>query len=551
MAHISLYRQFRPKRFDQVVGQTNTIVTLSNQIETDRIAHAYLFTGSRGTGKTSTAKILARAANCEQRDGANPCNSCQTCRSILEDANIDVIEMDAASNNGVDDIRELREIIKFPPSSCRYKVMIIDEVHMLSKGAFNALLKTLEEPPEYIIFILATTEPHKVPATISSRCQHFGFKHIEDDVMCDNLAKICQSLDITIEQDALNLIVKLADGAMRDAHSLLEQCAAFGGDELSYKVVSEALGRSADDSVQQLANSIIKSDDMAIIDLLDNYYRAGKDITLLLDDLIKLFRGAMLTSLTGDIDGVTVLPAIRQWLTAYKDSTDSARWQSILGKLLNIAQTVKYATHPWLQLEVSLLELTSQTADIVGLQQRIVTLENQVAQLLNGAAPIKQIKPVAVQNAVHQQSKTQSSAALQQTAPADNHALSEDASQEQAAPTITQLASNALSLADIVANWQPLLEQVKNILPTTCALMKKVEPIAYQDGKLTLQLDASVKALKPIITKSDNINNIKQAFQTTFNSDVQIDIVNAKCDYENEVRAYFKGVVDDANIIIK
>ncbi len=220
MSHISLYRRFRPKSFDEVVGQANTIATLTNQIASDRIAHAYLFTGSRGTGKTSTAKILARAANCEQRNGANPCNTCQTCQSILNDANIDVIEMDAASNNGVDDIRELREIVKFPPSSCRYKVMIIDEVHMLSKGAFNALLKTLEEPPEYIIFILATTEPHKVPATISSRCQHFGFKHIENDIMRDNLTDICQSLDITVEPDALNLIIKLADGAMRDAHSL-------------------------------------------------------------------------------------------------------------------------------------------------------------------------------------------------------------------------------------------------------------------------------------------------------------------------------------------
>ncbi len=551
MSHISLYRQFRPQRFDEVVGQDNTIATLINQIESGRIAHAYLFTGSRGTGKTSTAKILSRAANCEQRDGANPCNSCQTCQSIINDANIDVIEMDAASNNGVDDIRELREIVKFPPSSCRYKVLIIDEVHMLSKGAFNALLKTLEEPPEYIIFILATTEPHKVPATISSRCQHFGFKHIEDDVMRDNLAEKCQLLDITVEQDALNLIVKLADGALRDAHSLLEQCAAYGGKKLSYQAVSEALGRSADDSVEQLATSIIERDEMKIITLLDTYYRAGKDITLLLDDLIALYRCAMLANMTGDIENATLLPTWRQWLGEVKDSADAVRWQSILSKLLSIAQTVKYATHPWLQLEVDLLELCSTAqVDPVALTQRIVALENQVTQLLKGNCGVNQPAPTSVPQIASQIAPTDKDTAKQPEQKAD--AIDGvEAPTEQSFSTVAQLASNALSLEDIIDNWQPFMEQIKSILPTTFALMKKVEPIAYHDGKLALQIDASVKVLKPTIMKSENINNIKMAFQRTFNSDVQIDVVDADCDREGEVRAYFKGVVADANIIIK
>ncbi len=560
MAHISLYRQLRPKTFAEVVGQDNTIATLTNQIELDRIAHAYLFTGTRGTGKTSTAKILARAANCEQLNGANPCNVCQTCQSILNDANIDVIEMDAASNNGVDDIRELREIVKFPPSSCRYKVMIIDEVHMLSKGAFNALLKTLEEPPEYIIFILATTEPHKVPATISSRCQHFSFKHIEDDVMRENLAATCDALEITVEQDALNLIVKLADGALRDAYSLLEQAAAYCGSELSYQGICEALGRSSDDAVEQLADAIIARDQMQIIDLLATHYHAGKDMTLLLDDLIGLFRCAMIATMTGDVASTTLLPAWRQWLSNTVDSADAIYWQGTLNKLLSTAQTVKYATHPWLQLEVNLLELCTDTQIDTALVDRVATLENQLAQLLNGKQPVKlPTVPTAAQKAPQPtaQDSVKQAKVLQDTddkaVPSTKHDTPPaiEQSSEEHAETVVQLNANALSLADIVANWQPFLEQIKNILPTTCALMKKVEPIAYHNGKLVLQLDAALKVLKPNIMKSENISNIKQAFQKTFNSDVQIDVVDADCDHEDALRAYFKGVVDDANIIIK
>ncbi len=559
---LSLYRRLRPQRFDAVVGQDNTIATLTNQIESGRLAHAYLFTGSHGTGKTSTAKILARAVNCEQRDGVNPCNSCATCLSILNDANIDVIEMDAASNNGVDDIRELREIVKFPPSSCNYKVMIIDEVHMLSKGAFNALLKTLEEPPSYIIFILATTEPHKVPTTISSRCQHFAFKRIEDDIMLASLREKCQMLDIEATPDALQLIIKLADGAMRDAQSLLEQSTAYSGSRLTYQTVSEALGCTADQSLQHLADCIIARDQLAIVDILAEHYRAGKDSAILLDSLIDLFRDGMLVALTADMNSAA--PNQRQWLSTVSDQLTAYRWQLILNKLLSLAQSIKYQSHDRLALELGLLELCNmqQSADQAALAARVSELEATVQQLLQNN---RSTKPVAVpndapptvdivadlaeqlpQNAVgivsDEQSQQPVIAAATETLP------------EQTAPEQAQAvsATGPLDLAAIKAQWPALMAELKNILPTTFALMKKVEPIEYDGAKLILKMDDAVKVLRQTIMQDNHISNIKRAFQKTYNSAVVINVVaDVSEDRESALRSYFKGVANDADIIIE
>ncbi len=271
----------------------------------------------------------------------------------------------------------------------------------------------------------------------------------------------------------------------------------------------------------------------------------------MLDDLIELFRCAMIMSMTANIDGITLLPATRQWLKEVKGSADSVRWQGILDKLLNIAQTVKYATHPWLQLEVNLLELcTIEQADTTALVKRIAMLEGQVAQLLNGDRPSKQPLPVSVQKS-EAQLKAVSAVPPSQVQLPEEVATPIEVAPQQSVQTVAQLASHALTLEDIIDNWQALMEQLKSILPTTFALMKKVEPVAYHDGKLVLQIDASVKVLKPTIMKNDNINNIKKAFQKTFNSDVQVDVVDADCDRVGAVRAYFKGVVDDANIIIE
>lgn len=243
MSYTALYRKFRPSTFDQVKGQDHIVQTLKNQINANRIGHAYLFCGTRGTGKTSVAKIFAKAVNCEHPVDGSPCNECETCRGITNGSAMNVIEIDAASNNGVDNIRQIRDEIQYSPSSGKYTVYIIDEVHMLSIGAFNALLKTLEEPPAYVIFILATTEPHKIPITILSRCQRYDFKRISIDTIAARLSELMEKESIEVEDKAIRYVAKAADGSMRDALSLLDQCIAFYlGQKLTYDNVLDVLG---------------------------------------------------------------------------------------------------------------------------------------------------------------------------------------------------------------------------------------------------------------------------------------------------------------------
>ena len=251
MSYTALYRKWRPTSFEEVRGQDHIVKTLKNQINSGRIGHAYLFCGTRGTGKTSIAKIFARAVNCEHPVDGSPCGECSMCRQIAEGASLNVVEIDAASNNGVENIRDIREQVQYPPTDGRYRVYIIDEVHMLSIGAFNALLKTLEEPPSYVIFILATTEVHKIPITILSRCQRYDFKRISIDTIAGRLAELTQAEQIDVDDRALRYVARAADGSMRDALSLLDQCVAFHfGEKLTYDNVLEVLG-AVDNRVQQ------------------------------------------------------------------------------------------------------------------------------------------------------------------------------------------------------------------------------------------------------------------------------------------------------------
>lgn len=261
MSYTALYRKFRPSTFDQVKGQDHIVQTLKNQINANRIGHAYLFCGTRGTGKTSVAKIFAKAVNCEHPVDGSPCNECETCRGITNGSAMNVIEIDAASNNGVDNIRQIRDEIQYSPSSGKYTVYIIDEVHMLSIGAFNALLKTLEEPPAYVIFILATTEPHKIPITILSRCQRYDFKRISIDTIAARLSELMEKESIEVEDKAIRYVAKAADGSMRDALSLLDQCIAFYlGQKLTYDNVLDVLGAVDNEIFSRLTRSVIDSD---------------------------------------------------------------------------------------------------------------------------------------------------------------------------------------------------------------------------------------------------------------------------------------------------
>ena len=285
MSYVALYRKFRPDSFESVKGQDHIVTTLRNQIESERIGHAYLFCGTRGTGKTTVAKIFARAVNCEHPANGSPCGECDVCRAIAAGVSMNVIEIDAASNNGVDNIRQIVDEVAYSPTEGRYKVYIIDEVHMLSIGAFNALLKTLEEPPSYVIFILATTEAHKIPITILSRCQRYDFRRISIDTIAGRLGEIMEKEQVVVEEKALRYVAKAADGSMRDALSLLDQCIAFHfGDELTYDKVLDVLGAVDTGVFSRLLCSVLDRNVAECIALLDEIVIQGRELTQFVTD---------------------------------------------------------------------------------------------------------------------------------------------------------------------------------------------------------------------------------------------------------------------------
>ena len=301
----ALYRKYRPRNFSEVVGQKNIVKTLKNQITDNHISHAYLFTGSRGTGKTSCAKIFAKAVNCLNSQAGDPCNECEICKGINDESIFDITEIDAASNNGVDNIRELRDNTAFSPATAKYRIYIIDEVHMLSGAAFNALLKTLEEPPAHVIFILATTEVHKLPATILSRCQRFDFSRIAVEEIAARLTEIAEKEGISLTPDAALIIAKLSDGAMRDALSLLDVCAATGN-EVDEKAVLDAAGMSGREYIERLALSIVNRNSEQALETIAELYERSKDMTRLCCELIEYFRNIMMIKATKNPEKLVV-----------------------------------------------------------------------------------------------------------------------------------------------------------------------------------------------------------------------------------------------------
>lgn len=305
MSYTALYRKFRPSCFEDVKGQEHIVTTLRNQIKSERIGHAYLFCGTRGTGKTTIAKIFAKAVNCEQPVEGSPCGECASCKAIAAGASMNVIEIDAASNNGVDNIREIVDEVSYSPAEGKYKVYIIDEVHMLSIGAFNALLKTLEEPPSYVIFILATTEVHKIPITIMSRCQRYDFRRITIDTITGRLRELMDTEQIQVEEKALRYVAKTADGSMRDALSLLDQCIAFHfGQELTYDKVLDVLGAVDTEVFGRLFRYVLERNVTGCIGLLEEIVMQGRELTQFVTDFTWYLRNLLLVKSSDDIEDV-------------------------------------------------------------------------------------------------------------------------------------------------------------------------------------------------------------------------------------------------------
>ena len=302
MAYTALYRKFRPLKFEDMVGQEHITKTLKNQIIANRVGHAYLFNGGRGTGKTTSAKILARAVNCLNPQNGEPCNECEICKEILDGSLTDVVEMDAASNNSIEDIRAIRDEVNFLPTKAKYRVYIIDEVHMLSTGAFNALLKTLEEPPEHVKFVLATTEPQKIPATILSRCQRFDYKKIKDDDIIKRLKIICNESNIKITDDALKTIAILSEGAMRDSISILERCSQENIGEINIDLVKDLVGIPKLEYIHKISNAIFEHNENDALETISDVIDEGKDLYNFLWEIIKYMKDILVYKSTKKIE---------------------------------------------------------------------------------------------------------------------------------------------------------------------------------------------------------------------------------------------------------
>lgn len=382
MSYTALYRKFRPQNFEDVKGQEHIVTTLRNQMKADRIGHAYLFCGTRGTGKTTVAKIFAKAVNCENPVDGSPCGNCPTCRSIAEGTSMNVIEIDAASNNGVDNIRQIREEVTYRPTEGKYKVYIIDEVHMLSAGAFNALLKTLEEPPAYVIFILATTEAHKIPITILSRCQRYDFHRISIDTITERLAELMQAENVDVQERALRYVAKAGDGSMRDALSLLDQCIAFHlGETLTYENVLEVLGAVDTEIFSRLLRQVLDRDVVGAIRTVDALVDEGRELGQMVNDFTWYMRNLLLIQSADDMEEVLDMSADN--LAALKEEAGMVdpevlvRYIRIFSELSN---QIRFTAQKRILLEIAIIKLCKpQTeSDYSSLLERMEDLEHKI-----------------------------------------------------------------------------------------------------------------------------------------------------------------------------
>lgn len=385
MSYQTLYRKWRPTQFDEVKGQDHIVKTLKNQIKAQRIGHAYLFCGTRGTGKTTVAKIFAKAVNCEHPVDGSPCNACEMCKKIQNQTSMNVIEIDAASNNGVDNIREIREEVSYPPTEGKYKVYIIDEVHMLSAGAFNALLKTLEEPPSYVIFILATTEPQRIPVTILSRCQRYDFKRISIDTIAERLQELIVRESLDVEEKAVRYIARAADGSMRDALSLLDQCAAFYmGKKLTYEQVLEVLGAVDTTVFSQLLRCIDSGRFADAVRLLDAVVEQGRDLTQFVTDFIWYLRNLLLAR---DADGLEdILDISSENLQALKEEAQLINQEKVIRYIRvfsELSSQMRYSSQKRVLIEMALVKLCqpSMEGKSASLEDQVMALSERVSDL--------------------------------------------------------------------------------------------------------------------------------------------------------------------------
>lgn len=520
MGYTALYREWRPQQFSEIVGQVHISRTLQNAVMTGRIAHAYLFCGPRGTGKTTSAKVLAKTLNCLNPVDSEPCNECENCKRVTEGTSMDVMEIDAASNRGIDEIRDLREKVKFAPSEGRYRIYIIDEVHMLTTEAFNALLKTLEEPPAHVIFVLATTEPHKIPTTVLSRCQRFDFRSIGQTDIVGRLRTVVDELGITVQEEALELIARSAEGGMRDALSILDQCISFGGQAVSTEDVNSVLGTVNSEFLLKITDSFLDYDVTAGLTLVDNLVRQGKDIRQFTKDLTQHFRNLLLAEVCGESNDL--IPVSADLLGEMKKAASRLGRKRIIALIelfTSAEREMKWTSQPRLVLELAVIKAGDRVLsdDYSELVERICRLESALAGAQLGPTNVVGAKPSKTTSEV---GKTVS---RQKT-------LSPEATTQVAALNSEGREFQSVDIDTVKKCWQEILQRIKKVRMSAKAFLIEGQPVNIKEGTLILTFPAEYAFHKEKVEHPENRNAIEQVIREVTGGNLKI-----LCKFENEI----------------
>ncbi len=505
MSYTALYRKFRPTVFEDVKGQEHIVTTLKNQIRSGRTSHAYLFCGTRGTGKTTIAKIFAKAVNCEHPVDGSPCGECAICKSIAAGTSMNVIEIDAASNNGVDSIRQIVEAVNYSPAEGKFKVYIIDEVHMLSIGAFNALLKTLEEPPAYVIFILATTEVHKIPITILSRCQRYDFRRISIDTIADRLKELTQKEQVQIEEKAVRYIAKVADGSMRDALSLLDQCIAFYFDqELTYDKVLDVLGAVDTEVFSRMLREILKGDAAAALGVLQDIVLQGRELSQFVTDFAWYLRNLLLIK---SADGVEdIIDVSSDNLVRLKEEAHLAENDTIMRYiriLSELSGQIRYATQKRILIEMAIIKLCrpAMETDTTSLTDRI----RQVEEKLEKGIPMMAVNPGAGSGSVPENGAAPLQAAEKPAGKAElPKAIPED-------------------IQNVVNRWSRIVDETTNPMKS---YLKNAYPSLSGDEKLLVVVQDGLPS--DYFKRQENRDQFKAVIGSVTGKDMEIVIQSAE-----------------------
>lgn len=507
MSYTALYRKFRPQNFEDVKGQEHIVTTLKNQIKADRIGHAYLFCGTRGTGKTTIAKILAKAVNCEHPVDGSPCGQCPACQAIGDGTSMNVIEIDAASNNGVDNIREIREEVAYRPTAGRYKVYIIDEVHMLSAGAFNALLKTLEEPPSYVIFILATTEVHKIPITILSRCQRYDFKRITVETIADRLTELMEKEGNQVEDKAIRYIAKAADGSMRDALSLLDQCIAFYlGEKLTYEKVLENLGAVDTEVFSGLLRQILAQDTPKAIRTLEKIIIQGRELGQFVTDFIWYMRNLLLVATSDNPE--EAVDASAENLERMKEESRMVSIETLMRYIRifsELSNQIKYASQKRVLVEIALIKLCQPVMEtnLDSLFDRVRVLEEK---LKNGAVIHQARQPGQEAEAW--------SPSSQQTREGETEEIQQTVKPEKAAPADLQYVKK---------NWNSIIRETKGLFQQM--LLESSPKYDADSQEPVLYVEFRNFLAQTCIENPENLQILKKAIFKKIGKDLEVKMV--------------------------